>query len=238
MSIDYKREYIKYKSMYLKLKQNGGVGENAGFILIEENYYGQPCLIMFRRASDGVIELPGGLSDPTDPTPLYTATRELREESNGMFSFTPSGTRSIMPKEINFGANAKTYIVRIIGPPGGIRSRIYDDNYDIYKNRTGVPNGFKETDMIVRVPLDQITVINLNDKNHIYNCLIHGGSIQLRMRNNSINVLLNAINQLNHGNKLKKDDHNIPVRHLVLDNINNPGHFLHGTQFYRNDNQR
>lgn len=179
--MDYYYKYFKYKSKYLNLIEQFGGAEwvdptngnrihGAGIILIE-NYRGLPSIIMYRSIlpgpRHGKYELPGGGIDMRSD-PWTTATKELREESRGLFNIDPNFIRNpaIQYVDVPFQYRGQTYynrqyIIYITGHDGHIRGDNYIHNIpvinaNVARLRPNHPKQYQETDDIGRINIIQL----------------------------------------------------------------------------------
>jgi 8-oxo-dGTP pyrophosphatase MutT (NUDIX family) len=97
------------------------------------------CVRQFRHGIDAVtLEIPGGVMDPDDPSPMATARREMREETgHDAESFVELG--SVTPNPALFNNRCWTYLALNAHPRGAQALDGTEDIEVVYIHPADVP---------------------------------------------------------------------------------------------------
>jgi len=129
----------------------------AGVVVIERSNNKNAFYIV--REKNGIWSIPGGKRDRDDNT-YYTAHKELKEESRGLFSISPNILKTCYSYDLKAGNNMyyKAYFLYITSNIPILRRYYYHNKKIIDKNEVIFPYPYKETDKIDRIYID--TFIN------------------------------------------------------------------------------
>ena len=139
-------------------------------ILIIEKYKNMNCYVLFRGRKTGQYQEPGGFRDAGEDA-KDTACRECREETANLFTF----NKKKLSYFITFNNQYITFVIYI----KGLQLKKYFDNIKLVHAKCDYH--WKETDDIVRVPLQ-----NINPDTFPKTIDINGNEITLRGRTRDI----------------------------------------------------
>jgi hypothetical protein len=180
----------------------------AGVVVIER--YNNKNAFYIVREKNGIWSIPGGKRDRYDNT-YYTAYKELKEESKGLFSISPDILKTCYSYDLKAGNNMyyKAYFIYITSTIPIFRKyyynnkKIIDDNSQL--GRILFP--YHETDKIDRIYIDTFIADLPNiqpDGSMITHKVSNGEQIVLRGRDVSIikhNIkVINSMQSNNIGN--------------------------------------
>ena len=159
----------------------------AGVVVIER--YNNKNAFYIVREKNGIWSIPGGKRDNNDKN-YYTAHKELKEETRGLFSISPDILKNCYSYDKKAGSNMyyKAYFLYVTSTIPIFRKyyynnkKIIDDNSQLYRY-------YQETDKIDRIYLDTFIADMANiqpDCSMITHKVSNGEQIVLRGRDASI----------------------------------------------------
>jgi ADP-ribose pyrophosphatase YjhB (NUDIX family) len=172
----------------------------AGVVVIERsNFSNNKNAFYIVREKNGIWSIPGGKCDRDDNT-YYTAHKELKEESRGLFSISPNILKTCYSYDKKAGSNVyyKAYFLYITSTTPIFRKYYYHNKKIIDINEVIFPYTYKETDKIDRIYID--TFINdipniQSDCSMITHRASNGEKIVLRGRD--VSIIKHNIQQIN-----------------------------------------
>lgn len=221
-------KYIDLKNNYT---QDGGYWfdtdlkrriSGAGVILIENYGHGavkRPCIIVFRSLLRGdrfgkyeitAGEIGSPPEIPVPPPPWVTASKELREESRGMFHVDQNIIHGLLPEDVNFEQGGVTKYNRIymmlVSSAHGLVSHHYHRNIgiinaNIARMRPHHAGQYMETDEIARIPIASLQAAlgppsAVGDFN-INGFLPHGANAMITLNGKQRNILRQCLTKIN-----------------------------------------
>jgi ADP-ribose pyrophosphatase YjhB (NUDIX family) len=170
----------------------------AGVVIIQ-SYYNKNAFFIIRE-KNGIWSIPGGKRDKTDKTIYYTAHKELKEESRGLFSISPDVLKNCYSYDKNTGNSQfyKAYFMYVSPNTPITRKYYYNNKKIIDKNSLNFSHPYKETDKMDRIYVDTFIADLRNiqpDGTMITHKASNGESIILRERD--VAIIKNNINILN-----------------------------------------
>lgn len=158
----------------------------AGVLIVEEyksNNLGVPCILVVRNRSSKELSDFGGTFDSKHSHISDTASAELLEESRNLIKI----PAAVLRRSITFDIGGKPsyadhrYRVYVIKAQN-IASKYYNLNKQIIDADPNAKNYFKETDLIVHIPISNIDFSTLLDRKSVYIKDVHNKSHKISMR--------------------------------------------------------
>lgn len=170
----------------------------AGVVIIQS--YNNKNAFFIIREKNGMWSIPGGKRDKTDKTIYYTAHKELKEESRGLFSISPDVLKNCYSydKMTENSLFYKAYFMYISSNTPITRKYYYYNKKIIDKNSFNFSHPYKETDKMDRIYVDTFIADLCNIQSNgtmITHKASNGESIVLRARD--VAIIKNNINILN-----------------------------------------
>lgn len=161
----------------------------AGVVVIER--YNNRNAFYIVREENGIWSIPGGKRDFADKTIYYTAHKELKEETKGLFSISPDILKTCYSYNMKAGNNMyyKAYFLYVTSTIPIFRKYYYNNKKIIDSNINSFPYPYRETDKIDRIYLDTFIADMANiqpDGSMITHKVSNGEQIVLRGRDVSI----------------------------------------------------
>jgi hypothetical protein len=184
----------------------------AGVVVIER--YNNKNAFYIVREENGIWSIPGGKRENEDKTIYYTAHKELKEETRGLFSISPDILKNCYSYDKKAGSNMyyKAYFLYVTSTIPIFRKYYYNNKKIIDSNIISFSNPYHETDKIDRIYIDTF----INDMANIQ----PDGSMITHKVSNGEQIILR-------GRDASIIKHNIPVinkigkPHMLQSNSNN-----------------
>jgi hypothetical protein len=184
----------------------------AGVVVIER--YNNRNAFYIVREENGIWSIPGGKRENKDRTIYYTAHKELKEETKGLFSISPDILKTCYSYDKKAGNNMyyKAYFLYVTSTIPIFRKYYYNNKKIIDSNINSFSNPYRETDKIDRIYVDTFIADMANiqpDGSMITHKVSNGEQILLRGRDASvIKHNLKVINNIGKPHMLQSNSNN------------------------------